>query len=1120
MPNGDILGSGNESSNSNESSSNSMYSSEIEYLKHLSDTLDKILENSRNESQTSARDRFHSRDDFRRREETNRNSRKKRNSIGSSFDQFSDAFEEQLMDGLLGSDFKDKIKEALNTFADTAGVELQDLPKALGEELGKRAMESLKSSPIGGSIFHRFENWRSSSMQSAADSFRSGVDAYWSTHSGRTEAERRSQALRDARQRSGTSASTDTRYSRSDFTDSNESSPDENYSTDNNTSNSIIDSVGSLVADNIDFIGTAASDSIISTVQGSGIGSALQGAASAGKSLAASALPAAAALIYVDTVSSVVYDQFKKVAEAASEFADSLGDAFFRSSDSAEKAQKLANKRFQEDVKSMIEEPFNILRDAAQEVYDAWDANLRLINGTQGYTKDDLSELLSSYANRIREEGLSSVVSSVDVTESLAKVLSSGLSGAVAEEFAYQATLLNAAIPSQDFFGYADTYASIAANAIQNGMDQASAVEYANQQLQLFASNLLYSSRQLSGGFTTGLQNAEQLFQQAAQISQAAGTNNAAEISSVMTAVAGVVGAIAPDLATSMTDIIYRAATGGNSEDLVALRSLAGINASNTEFLRSLSEDPQSVFENLFNNLGNMQKMSQDNFMEVAEGLSSIFGISMDAFSRIDFNYLAQVIANMNTSTASLEENMKLLASGETTTSAEQLRMQQINKYLIDEGLSYVMDNEVARAIQQHMWDEQMAKDLMETEYAVNLKGSALNLLQSLSSGLDNVLRVISLGFIGGWSDVKQTLDEKDALEADTINLLLAGKVGQGSAQDLINLTTYGRNLDLTDDIVTLMGGTSFYSSFKGAGGASISKATGSIGDSVLDNIAASLDSQWNIAKSSSGPSSQYTWGIFAGKSIENFLRSTEPKGQYVGSNVGNVARSSTESAKSNLNAKLSQMLSDDYMSRFVEEGKSYQDWAKTAKNFGISDLSKALEESGYNEEDVKRKFQSGQANQAAQKQIERNQREELYWDNTELYLTQLNESALNMIDLQTLANETLQNSYKKLSDFYDEWVEYFVKHEVYNSAFSPDEVNRVANAEKGESQDAVYALAEALTKNDVKLLLDPTIQTNALLSQILIVVNAIMQQNNEASTGTSLPDTLSALAMGLVKSG
>ena len=58
-------------------------------------------------------------------------------------------------------------------------------------------------------------------------------------------------------------------------------------------------------------------------------------------------------------------------------------------------------------------------------------------------------------------------------------------------------------------------------------------------------------------------------------------------------------------------------------------------------------------------------------------------------------------------------------------------------------------------------------------------------------------------------------------------------------------------------------------------------------------------------------------------------------------------------------------------------------------------------------------------------------------------------------------------------------------------------------------------ALAEALTANVVNLK-DPTVQTNAILAQILIVVQAIMNQNNNVAGATTLADSLQALATGL----
>ena len=70
----------------------------------------------------------------------------------------------------------------------------------------------------------------------------------------------------------------------------------------------------------------------------------------------------------------------------------------------------------------------------------------------------------------------------------------------------------------------------------------------------------------------------------------------------------------------------------------------------------------------------------------------------------------------MNIDGTSLNQNMQALISGQTTTSAEQLKMQQINQYMIEEGLSYVVDNAAARMIQEHMWDEQIAMQLQENK--------------------------------------------------------------------------------------------------------------------------------------------------------------------------------------------------------------------------------------------------------------------------------------------------------------------------------------------------------------------------------------------------------------------
>lgn len=860
----------------------------------------------------------------------------------------------------------------------------------------------------------------------------------------------------------------------------------------------------------------AATSTLSSAAAGAGAaaGEGAAGAAAAGAiaegggALTAALGTAAAALGPIAVVAGVVvaglwivdkaFDELAQTVEPLAEGLSSIKDAFSDAANSATENNKkygeLAKQRIEADVELYIKEPFRILQEAAQELYNAWDNSIRTINQTQGYSKEDLNKLIGNYATRLRSEGLSAVVSSADITTNLKQVLDAGLSGDVATEFAYEATKLSAAVPTQDWFSYASTYASVAAQQIEAGKSQSEAIAYASQQLESFASNVLYASRQISGGFSTGLKNAEDLFSKAVKIANAAHTNNQSEISGVLTAVSAKVGSVAPDLASSIIDAVYNAATGGNSSELVALRSLAGINASNTEFLQQFAKNPQSVFTNLFDKLGDMQHMSDDNYMEVAEGLSKIFGISQEALSQVDFKSLASAISQMNVNNNSLSENMKLLASGESTTTAEQEKMAQINQYMIDNGLAYVMDNEAAREIQKHMWDEQLAREMQQSTYAVELRGSAIDLLTGIKNTVFNIFNLVGLNIPKAASIIKNVADavqQPSELKA----MLEKGAVGTNQ-KALQNLLTTGKDLKLTGSLLTVMDKTSSllgnYQSMQNASTKSLSTALSSAVRSSLNQ---------NV-------STRYNWNT-VGKSFYNSMSnaiksSSHTPASSLSSNYDPEAAKNAQTA-----ARLDRMIST--MDKFVEEGKSYEDWKSTAKQYGIADFSSALDDAGYEETNLQDIFETQQSVQSVQEAIRRNKREEQFWDNMEAY-------TLQFIDLvQNVTNKWLEDIYNANQKWYNDWVNYWIKHTQYSAAYDHSSVLQVQQKEKSKSQDAVYALAEALTKN-ANDLLDPTVQTNAILAQILIVVNAIMQQNDKATekAGSSLPDTLSALAMGL----
>lgn len=917
--------------------------------------------------------------------------------------------------------------------------------------------------------------------------------------------------------------------------------------------------LGKKIFDPIDAFQGQLHTSALNVVQALG-DKGLSGAAAAAKTemaalgpAAASAVGPMAALAAGMVALEFVTNELGKVMEASADFGKSALTSMKREETSAKNARKLAQDRLKADVETMIKTPFQILEDAANRLTQAWDSNIQVINQTQGYTKADLQSLLGNYAERLRSEGLSSYISAADLTTNLGNVLKSGLSGKAAEEFAYQATLLNSAIPSQDFFNFASTYASVAANMIKNGASQDVAIQKANESLTSFANSLLYASRELSGGFTTGLQNASNLYDQAVKISVAARTNNSSQIAGVLTSVAAITGAIAPDLANSLTDTIYQAATGGNSSSIVALRSLAGINASNTEFLTAFAKNPQKVFATLFTNLANMYNSNSGAFMEVAEGYSSLFGLSPEAFQRVDFNYLAKAISDMNTSSNALNQNIQLLTSGESTLTAEQLRNEQINKYMIEEGLAYVLDSEAGRAIQQHMWDEQIAREMQETTYGVDLQGKSIELIESIFQFVKNIANLLNpLAWVKTITQPLRDLTEANALENDIAAVLEATKVGGGNATALRNLVTRNQDLNLVPTLIELLGGTSQYRSAQQYNrnwqtASDLAFGAGILGSvlhsSVADSLYGGINSSISSFGSSGGVSSKYSWGT-VGKSAAAVASSLLNSGANRALLSGIHSGSSTSKLAANqLSGKIEQMLADEYLvDQFVKEGKTYEEFAASASKFGISDFSKALEEAGYSETQVRGYFESQETKAGAEElaNIRADEKDfrdagrqfwrEDFWDRySDPMFEEINiikeEYLQKIIDNQIDWKEYFTEQYVKGwleerwdKQFWQQFNDYFFEHKIYNGGtLELKTLEKVQKKEKSQKGDLSNALAEMLTVNNQNLddLKDPAIQTNLLLSQILVVVNAIMNQNAKAEGTVSLAETISALATG-----
>ena len=142
----------NQNNQTNSSTNASNTSPELEQLRHIAQVLEDMLKESRSTSQQSVKDRMQSRDDFRNKQNKessykNSSNKSKKNSSrnGKFLDDMEDAFWKQMKAGIVGSDFDDRIKAIMDQFASDIGVSVQDIPKSIGEELGKKATDALKN---------------------------------------------------------------------------------------------------------------------------------------------------------------------------------------------------------------------------------------------------------------------------------------------------------------------------------------------------------------------------------------------------------------------------------------------------------------------------------------------------------------------------------------------------------------------------------------------------------------------------------------------------------------------------------------------------------------------------------------------------------------------------------------------------------------------------------------------------------------------------------------------------------------------------------------------------------------------------------------------------------------
>ena len=1063
-----------------------------------------------------------------------------------SFDDVFDGFEESLADHL-GVPSPDQMKNAVSKALDVYAGSLASIMGVDENDLAKEFTKKLSSAAFKG--FDAKHPKIAQQVKKVSDWYSSGVEKAFTSIS---ESIYQNIDVPDSLKQKVNAAVAFTEYDRQKGSEQDSPSPGDYGQYSGSASSSISDMAKDAILEKTG-VGAAMSASGEALLT-AGASFATTGDVAAVATAAKSVVGGLAKITPQLAVAGLALTAVDKLTEDLGEFVQGMGSAFEKMTSGADRwneslqaSLEAQEARMEADVETFVRKPFEILEDAANKVYDVWDAALQTITATQGYDKSGLQDLMSAYASRLREEDLSDVVGTTDVTSMLQQILNAGLSGAAAEEFAYQATVLNKAIPTEDFTSYASSYASLAASYMNLGYSQQEALEYANEQLQTFASNVLTASREVSGGFTTSLTGVSSMFEDIVKVAQTAGVSDTSGLSSALSIVQAIAGQVSPDVGNSLVSQIVEAAIGGNDSNLVALRSLAGTGASNTAFLKALSSNPNQVLANLFSGLNDMFDKSTDNYMEVAYSLAETFGVSADALARIDWEKLVEELRTNSSSTNALSQNMQLLESGETTTSAEAQRIAQINQYMIEEGLSYVLDNEAARAIQEHMWQQEIAEELQQSTYAVDFAGGALELFTNIAKLISSLVQTLTLGIINIGS-IAQSAADYGNIMSDIKAMLEEGKVGQGNASVLNQLTTY--------DVSTLNKGT-YAPNLMDLWGLD-SKYYGT--QAATYNISSTLS-----GSNANSPSSMYSW-TDAGKSSLSLFEN------YAGSKA-NLEGVSSSSATSQISKQTSSGLTKwiDSMQSYIQENKSFEDWYNSAKDYGFSDVGSTLEDMGYTVSDLQNAYIDEAANYATQQAVQNKALETQFWNsgirfwdvthpaeveawnvkfdqtmldwkttfstemsnwsNTYLTTTQalLEHFDLKYAEWSELYSNSVEETNKKLqyannafdnsfvNDFLYEWKDYYIgNHTHYREATGYDKSIRTINAEKRETGEAVLALAQSLTKN-YQDLADPTVQTNVLLGQILIVLQSILTAT-QSGKGLSLPTALSALGLNIDK--
>ena len=198
-------------------------------------------------------------------------------------------------------------------------------------------------------------------------------------------------------------------------------------------------------------------------------------------------------------------------------------------------------------------------------------------------------------------------------------------------------------------------------------------------------------------------------------------------------------------------------------------------------------------------------------------------------------------------------------------------------------------------------------------------------------------------------------------------------------------------------------------------------------------------------------PSSNYSWGTMskAGSALASAILQTGVSGE-VSHGIVSVATGAVSASVAAVKEKLDQMLSEEYLvNEYVKKGRSYEDWAASASDFGIVDVDAAMRESGYDSTSVEDYFKDRQVEEGLSQQLSIAQEERefrqaglgfwntRFWEEFNIPLTALMNGATARLDtIQMMQTEwkdiqlghlqTIVDNITLLSTGQSEWQLYF----------------------------------------------------------------------------------------------